>query len=301
MKHNLQLEVIKAGLHTSIQDWGRWGHLAFGVPKSGAMSQLDAAKANWLVGNDKSAPVLEITMVGPSLKLEGKGQIALSGASIQVTFNDQPLSHLQTIDIEGPGILNFGHTQDQCRTYMAIGGDWKLTPWLGSFSATPINSHLLTPQSHLKKGMLWVVESRSKVEHREISEEVVTDVKIRVMPGPEYQKMSIRTVRDLLTKEFEISNQSNRMGYRLKGKITPYQPQPEIISSGIVPGTIQITNNGELIVLMADAQTTGGYPRIANIINADISKVAQMIPGDVISFSLVSLAAAQRAWTRIKF
>ena len=301
MKRNLQLQVIKPGLHSTIQDLGRWDHLAFGVPGSGAMSQPDAAKANWLVGNPNSAPVLEITMVGPTLQLEGDGQIAFAGAKTDGTINGQPLAYLQTIDIEGSCTLKLGRTQDQSRAYMAIRGDWKLTPWLGSVSAAPVNAELLTPQSHLKEGMLWAVESMGVTEHREISEETVQDHKIRVMPGPEYQKMPIQTIRDFLTKEFLISNQSNRMGYRLVGKLARVQPQEEIISSGIVPGTIQVTNNSELIILMADAQTSGGYSRIANIITADICKVAQMKPGDPMHFSLVSLAEAQRARARSQF
>ncbi len=301
MKHNLQIQVIKPGLHTTIQDRGRWGHVAFGVPRSGAMSVLDAVKANWLVGNPPNAPILEITLMGPTLALEGEGQIALAGAPIKVTLDQQPISHLQTVNVRGQQTLKLGRTKDQCRTYLAIRGDWKLASWLDSFSAAVTKPHLLTPQSILTKGLLWVVESQGQLEIRQIHGESTANRKIRVMPGPEYSRLNVSSITDFLTREFIVSAQSNRMGYRLDGTLKSFTPAGELISSGIVPGTIQVTNRGQLIVLMADAQTTGGYPRIANVIAADLPKMAQLRPGDPLQFSLVSLSEAQRAFSRSTF
>ncbi|MDH3708609.1 MAG: biotin-dependent carboxyltransferase family protein [Cyclobacteriaceae bacterium] len=301
MKHNLQIQVLKPGLHTTIQDQGRWGHMAYGVPRSGAMSVLDAVKANWLVGNPPNAPVLEITLMGPTLALEGGGQIALAGAPIKATLDQQPISHLQTVNVLGQQTLKFGRTKDQCRTYLAIRGDWKVASWLDSVSAAVTKPQLLTPQSILTKGLLWVVESQGQLEIRQIHGEPPKNQKIRVMPGPEYSRLNVQSITDFLTREFIVSAQSNRMGYRLDGTLNNFTPAGELISSGIVPGTIQVTNRGQLIVLMADAQTTGGYPRIANVIAADLPRMAQLRPGDPLQFSLVSLSEAQRALSRSKF
>lgn len=301
MKHNLQIQVVKPGMHTTVQDRGRWDYLASGVPRSGAMSQLDALRANWLVGNPAGTPVLEITMVGPTLNLEGEGYIALTGARIEAKLDGRPVPHRKTIPVAGKQILKLDRTIDQCRTYLAIRGDWKVASWLGSCSAAVSNASLLTPQSILNKGLLWVVESHHHTEIREIHQQAPQDSKIRIMPGPEYAQLRVESVTDFLSRTFSISAQSNRMGYRLDGTVVGFHNSAELISSGIVPGTIQITNQGQLIILMADAQTTGGYPRIANVITADLPKMAQLRPGDTLQFSLVSLSEAQGALSDSEF
>ncbi len=288
--NKLILHIKKPGLFTTVQDRGRYDYLAFGVPASGFMSPTEAHKANWLVGNPDGHPVLEITLQGPTLQLEGKGQIALTGGTLKITLDDLELPMYQTISINGKSRLQLGAVSHGCRSYLAIRGDWKLKSWLGSFSAAPQDTELHTPDSLLKKGSVLEVESRGLLKPRKLTPEAFQGP-LRILPGPEYGLMNGQHIHQLLSTRFTLSHQSNRMAYRLNEELNGFHIKQEIISSGVVPGTIQVTANGHLMILMSDAQTTGGYPRIGNIITADLDRAAQLKPGDRVVFELVSLKA----------
>lgn len=301
---NLELHFLKPGMLSTVQDSGRIGYQGFGVPVAGVMDQNAAGMANWLVGNFPQAPLLEMTLVGPTIELRGQGQIALSGADMGATLNGRVLPLGETIDIQDTSLLELGASLWGCRGYLAVGGGWQLTKWLHSFSASPQQGEVLTPQSMIGKDRVIKVENTRLISTRRISpkrEGEGDGSTIRVIAGPEYNQMPILSIKDFLSRSFPIGPQSNRMGYRLKGSLLGYEPKEEVISSGIIPGTIQVTRDGQLIVLMKDAQSTGGYPRIANVISVDIGKVAQMRPGQEISFSLVSMAVAQRILSESKF
>jgi len=281
----------KAGLLTTIQDKGRIGYQEFGVPVSGAMDQGAAQLANWLVNNPPSAPVLEITLLGPTIEIEGSAQIAITGADLSPKLNRQAIPMYETLTINQKAILSFGRINSGCRAYLAIGGNWMVKKWLGSASAATSAPKDLTPNSIIEKNSNLQIQHPTsfipKRIHKPTTQLMDTEtLRISVLPGPEFEAFSNYNIGHFFSQGYQISNDSNRMGYRLIGKALDFRPSKEVISSGIVPGTIQISNSGQPIILMRDAQTTGGYYRIANVLNAGLNQLAQAKPGTFVWFTL---------------
>jgi antagonist of KipI len=297
MDSEILLHIEKAGIQTLVVDKGRKGFQSSGVPVSGFMDKKAGRIANWLVGNEIDAAVLEITLIGPKIKVEGEGLIAFTGADLSVKINGEKVNLYQTIPIKSEDIISFGKAQSGCRAYLAVSGSIKVEEWLNSKSAITPNTDLLTPQSLVSKGDCLVLRKGSQKIFRTYSLEKETQpssiTKIRVIRGPEYDAFAQQSIDAFEKTIFTISPDSNRMGYRLEsGTIFKLKQNKDLISSGIVPGTIQVTDSRQTIVLLADAQTSGGYPRIANVINADLDQMAQLKPGDRISFSFISLTSA---------
>lgn len=284
----VKLHFLKAGLQTTVQDLGRFGQQHLGIPLNGVMDKRAAQLANELVGNTPDSPVLEITLLGPQIQFEGNCYIAITGANLNPSVSNKVVPLYQTFSVADEDILNFGKCVNGCRAYLAIGGSWQLPQWLGSYSASAIKD--FTPASHMQQGSRIVIWEHSKVPEKIIPEPqrkaYEDDMDIEVIPGPEFEKIPRNVIAQFFGQSYTISPDSNRMGYRLREKIGNYKAITEVISSGIVPGTIQITNEGQPIILLADAQTTGGYPRIANVTFRDLDKLAQNKPGDAIRFCL---------------
>ncbi len=293
MAEKLKLHFVKSGLQTTIQDLGRTGYQGMGIPVNGAMDKASAKAANRLVGNDESAPVLEITLLGPTIRIEGSGQMAITGANLSLKINGEPADMYETLDVEDGDVISFARPVTGCRAYLAVRGRWQIEPWLGSYSASATKASELTPQSVIKKEQVLEVEYEELIPPIAIPTEERPDLSqlniIRVLPGPEFSLISNLAIGDFFSQDFKISNDSNRMGYKLEGRLAHFESAVEVISSGIIPGTIQITNAGQPIILMADAQTSGGYTRLANVVTEDMDKLAQMKPGDVVRFRLVGL------------
>ncbi len=288
MSDNLKLILNKAGFHTSIQDEGRFGVQDLGIPIGGALDKEAMQTANMLVGNSPNTPVLEITMIGPKISFQGKGQIAITGADMTPELNGQHTDSYKTVNINSGDELVFHNAKTGCRAYISIGGEWETTKWLESYSS----SSILDNHSQLKDGDSLSVKSNLPIDVKEypLSKRPIYSYCyiIRVVTGPEFELFDLPQIEDFFNKIFTVGNESNRMGYRLNGELVNYSPKREEISSGIVTGTVQITSAGNPIILLADAQTTGGYPRIANVVTEDLSIVAQMKPGDELKFMLIS-------------
>lgn len=283
----LELYIVKPGLLTTIQDGGRKGFQHLGVPFGGPMDEKSANGANWLVGNALGSPLLEITLVGPEIKFIGSGTIAIAGANLSPEINHQEIAMNQTLDISDGDTLSFGGCKYGCRSYLAVGGDWRVNEWLQSVSA--YNS-FFTPQSILKKeDRILINASQTTAKQLSASQNMIFphEVQVRMAKGPEFNQFSQRVIDQLLQHGHEVSQGANRMGYRLTTKFDNYSNKVELISSGIIPGTIQISNEGQPIILMKDAQTTGGYPRFATIIKEDLNIVGQLKPGDIIWFTFI--------------
>lgn len=293
MAEKIRLHFSKPGLQTTIQDQGRVGYQGIGIPVNGAMDKGSAHIANTLVGNSTDAPVLEITLMGPTIEVEGNGQIAITGADLSAKINGEPAPMYETLDVVDGDLISFGRPVSGCRAYMAVCGSWQIAPWLGSYSASATKAAELTPQSVIKKDQVLEVVYEEPVAPTTTAPENRPDLSklniVRVLPGPEFSLISNLTIGDFFSQDFKISNDSNRMGYKLEGTLAHFESAREVISSGIIPGTIQLTNAGQPIVLMADAQTSGGYTRLANVITEDLDKLAQMKPGDTVRFRLVGL------------
>lgn len=289
---NITFRFLKSGLLTSIQDFGRSGHQEFGVPVGGAMDKRAAEIANLLVEKKRNAPVLEITMIVPQIEISGACQIALTGADLSPKLNNRPVKMWETLTISEKSVLSFGRNISGCRSYLAFRGDWNLKAWMGSFSAASTDSKSVTPDSVFGKNDVLEGRGLSPVSKKIFPEKYrfKTDnsLTVNVLKGPEFDLFTKKEIDFFLNNKFKISNNANRMGYRLSQKIKNFKQKKGIISSGIIPGTIQITNAGQPVILMRDAQTTGGYPRIGNVISEDLDRLAQMKPGDEISFEMVS-------------
>ncbi len=290
MSNQVLLKFKKAGMLTTVQDTGRSGHQQFGVPIGGAMDKTSARLANELVGNPKHYPILEITMLGPEIEFVGRCQIVIAGADISPTINGVPVNSNQLIDVESGSILKFGKLMKGCRAYLAVGGKWQLKSWLGSVSAATHLSDVLTPDSNIKKGSEILIHHPTFILPKNNIQydcpDLSDDIVVKVLAGPEYNLFSEAFKTSFFNQKFIITPQSSRMGFRLSPNIAAFSPNKELISSGVILGTIQITNAGQPIILMADAQTTGGYYRIANILSSDLDKVGQLKPGDSIKFTL---------------
>ena len=290
----ITLHFLKTGLQTLIQDSGRIGYQSYGVPVSGVMDKKSAALANELVGNPSDAPVIEITLLGPKIEIEGECQIAITGADLSPKINNQTIPLYTTVTVKNGDMLSFGAIKNGCRAYLAIGGEWQLSKWLNSYSAVPYAGKEATPKSVIEKGQQLTIKTSKRGIKKSIpkSEQPIynNSQRIRVLPGPEFEEFSPYTIAYFFSRGYKLTNDSNRMGYRLDGNLIDFKPKREVISSGIIPGTIQITSSGQPVILMADAQTVGGYYRIANVISADMDKLAQLKPGEEVWFSLIRLA-----------
>ena len=283
----------KAGIQTLIQDEGRIGYQSYGVPISGALDKKAARLANKLVGNSPNTPVLEMALLGPSIKITGDCQIAITGADLGPKLNEKPIPLYQTIHLEDGDLLTFGGAKKGCRAYLAIKGNWQIAKWLNSYSALPYSGDAATPNSLIQKGTSLQIETTGISPIRSIPKAdqpgFPKSVRIRVLPGPEFDEFSNYTIAYFFSRGYQLTNDSNRMGYRLNANLIDFKPKREVISSGIIPGTIQITSAGQPVILMADAQTVGGYYRIANVVSDDLDKLAQLKSGDEVWFSLVRL------------
>lgn len=291
--NELKLHFEKAGLFTSIQDKGRFGVQHLGIPIGGAMDKEAMEQANHLVGNDLDAPVIEITLNGPTIKVIGSGQIALTGGYFKGTWNDQPLPFYRTLDVNDGDLIKIEGAVFGARTYLAVNGQLLEEKWMGSFSA--VNQYMTNfgLESHFADGRMVSFQTHTNIETRHIERAkhpIHSDCAIvRTISGPDFDQFPIELIQSFYEKVFTISRDCDRMGYRLNEQLEGFHPKKQEISSGTIPGTIQITNNGTPILLLADAQTTGGYPRIAHIVKEDIDVVAQLRPGNHIKFMLISL------------
>ena len=293
---NNKLHFIKPGMFTLLQDAGRIGFQQFGVPTGGALDKTAMKLANWLVGNKLNHPILEITMIGPEIYLSGYCQIAFTGADISPTINGTPAPLGETLDLKNGDIISFGKLRSGCRAYLAVGGEWRLEKWLDSCSAAVFAGKDIVASSLISKGQSIETKPKQFIRKRicpaNMTQPNIDEKIIRLLPGPEFEEFPRTYIAQFFSSIFRISNNSNRMGYRLDGGPVLSTNFHELISSGTVPGTIQVTHGAQPIILLADAQTTGGYYRIANVISADMDRLAQMKPGDEIKFELTDMETA---------
>jgi antagonist of KipI len=244
--------------------------------------------ANFILGNPKNAPCLEITLIGPEILIEGHGQMVLTGADLSPRLNGKAIQLLKIIDLHDGDKITFGACRSGCRCYLAMRGEWQLPKWLGSYCPVPYAGALENlPPPILRNDEITVLyHSRAIFRKFDRKDNKKLEKIVRVIPGPEYDLFTAVAQSDLLNRAHRISSQSNRMGYRIEGKLNGYEPLPELISSAVIPGTVQVTRSGQMVILMADAQTTGGYHRIAVVVQEDLDILAQFRPGEEIRFRL---------------
>jgi len=280
MGNHIKLKFLKPGLLTLVVDGSRIGYQKYGVPVGGAMDTNSSKMANWLVGNDAESALLEINLAGPKIQFEHACQIALTGADISANIDGLPVDSNTSMIIEKGSILHFGELKKGCRAYLSIRCKWLVKNWLDSNSPfisstkTSLNGIEIEPCEDfipIRSGKKSILARRSNL--------------IGVMRGPEYDQLDETMQTTLETTEFSLLPASNRMGYRLSPKLP--KPGSSIISSGVVPGTLQITQDGYPLLLMKDGPSTGGYLRALNVISEDMSYLGQLKSGDTIRFKIV--------------
>jgi len=283
-----RIEVLRAGMFTTVQDLGRPGWRAMGVPLSGAADPFALRVANALVGNAESAAGLEFTLVGPELRFTRDAVVALTGAA----FADLP--RWRPCNVAAGTVLKLGVARDGCRGFLAIAGGIDVPAMLGSRS-TYVRAQLGGKEGRaLRDGDVLPVTATT----REIGNHWRIDE--RILPG--YSRTPVvRVVRGRhagefgegwLGAEFKTSSRSDRMGVRLEGGSLTRPAAADLVSLPVAPGTVQVPPDGQPIILLADAQTIGGYPQIAHVVSVDLPLVAQLRPGDRVRFQAVALRDA---------
>jgi antagonist of KipI len=290
----MEMNVARAGLMTTVQDLGRWGHRSSGIPSSGPMDPFAFRVANLLAGNPENAAGLEITLCGPELEFSEAARLALCGADFSGLPSWRPLV------VRAGERVRIGECRKGCRAYLAIAGGISVPPVLGSRSTYlrgglgGFNGRALRDGDRLEIGVGPAGPASSGPA-----------VSFFVAPSllPAYsESATVRVVRGaqagefaggLYAQEFKVTPQSDRMGLRLSGKAVERRSGGELVSAAVAPGTIQVPPDGQPIVLMADAQPIGGYPRAAHVAAVDLPILAQLRPGDPLRFCEVPLDEAQ--------
>lgn len=293
--------IRKSGLLATFQDLGRRGFGRFGVNPGGVMDTAAARIANALCGNPDSEPVLEMNFPAPEIGFTSPCVFSICGADLDARLNRSPIfpGRLQTAS--GGDVLTFKRRRSGAIAYLAVRGGFVLDDWLGR-SGTNLAAGLggFHGRALGKGDHVEFREERSPapilIAAPSLSPLYTSFPTVRFVRGPEFDTLSPGSAEMLRKITFSVSANSNRMGFRLAGpNLTPERPI-EMISSGVNFGTIQLLPDGQLIILMADHQTTGGYPRIATIIPTDRPLVAQLVPGDKIGFHEVTLEEAEKLY-----
>ena len=297
----MSIEVLKPGPLSSLQDLGRTGVQRFGVIASGVMDEWSHRLANLLAGNGADEASLEITLMGPSLLFHQDALIAIVGADLSPRIGEQPVPMAEPVRVAAGSRLDFGRRVVGCRTYLAVHGGFTVPPVMGSRS-TYLRAGFGGLQGRaLRKGDRLPIapdavgsfdlpdaQTLSVPPHPALHERA-----IRVIQGQQWTRFSDQAQARFFESPFVVNQNSDRMGYRLDGPGLALAAPLEMISEAVGVGTVQVPPDGQPIVLMADRQTTGGYPKIASVASVDLPLVAQRVPGETLRFAPVTLDEAQ--------
>ncbi|MFL9481797.1 biotin-dependent carboxyltransferase family protein [Chitinophagaceae bacterium LWZ2-11] len=302
----MSIKIIKAGVLDTIQDLGRFGYAHLGINPSGVMDTCAASVANILTGNNITEGIIELHFPSAELLFQQDALIALSGSDFNATINNVGVPLNVPIIIKQAGVLRFTKKQTGARCYLSIRGGFDLPFWLNSLSTnTKAQAGGYKGRRLLKDD---VIPFRNKIDYTKALRDhdfqtlpwkgYFTDFYyssnlIRFTGGPEYTRLNTISQTLLTTTGFNITTQSDKMGYCLKGEELSLTDSSQLLSSTVTTGAIQLLPNGQLIILMADHQTTGGYPRIGNVVYEDIAKLAQMNPNQTIQFQKIALEEAE--------
>ncbi len=309
----MRIQLINPGLLTTVQDLGRFHYMGQGIPIAGAMDQLSMRIANTALGNQPDAAVLEFTYAAASFSVEEDALIAYSGEGAYLSVDHQLIPADRPVYIPKRSTVTLLHHPEGVRTYLAVAGGWNVPEILKSRSTylpahfgglngralkkedslkntnrlSPTNIQLLSllkgntiswPRWYLDKGHFLSKERKI----------------IRIVPGKEFTWFEANSLFNFLTDAHTVSSTSNRIGYRFQEKRILRSSAKDLLSTAVCPGTLQVSYDGSLILLMADSQTTGGYPRIAHVAHVDMPICAQLKPGDQVFFSAISRNEAEK-------
>ena len=288
--------VLRPGLFTTIQDQGRWGHQASGVPVGGALDLVSHRIANLLVGNPPDAATLEVTLAGPELRMEQATRVVVTGADLRPSIDGTAIPIGVAATCRPGSVVRFGERKSSARAYIAFDGGIDTPLVLGS-RATHVGAALggLHGRALAAGDCLPLAPPTAGRAARNVDAPLIHGsggVRLRVLPGPQEDFFSEPAFTLLERTRFVVTPQSNRMGYRLSGATLPRIQTREMISDVAFVGGIQVPASGDPILLMSDRQTTGGYPQMATVITADLPLAGQLAPGDWVEFARCTRAEA---------
>jgi antagonist of KipI len=312
----MQITILKPGIFSTVQDLGRSSYLGQGVPISGAMDQLSSIMANIALGNDEAEATLEFTYANASFRAETDLLIAYCGHGAELEVHDKVLPSNRPIFIPRGSVVELVNNPSGARTYVAIAGGWDLPQIMGSKSTYVTagfgglqgralqNGDILSSKSSSNSTTTMNIYNKitdTRVPHSPWSVALQTRIpdkvtQVRVVLGREFGWFDSNSVLSFLSQRYSLSRNCNRMGLHLTGDPIHKKHNEELLSTAVVPGTIQVSGDGNLILLMADCQTTGGYPRIAQVAAVDLSVCGQLKPDHQINFAAISQDEAEKLY-----
>lgn len=299
------MQILQGGVLTTVQDSGRAAYMAYGVSVGGAMDRLSLRTANLLIGNAADAAGLEITLRGPELKLSEGRWIAITGGETEAWIDGRAIPMHQPVYVHAGRLLKIGTLRSGCRSYLAVEGGLDvpvalggrgtdLRAGFGGWKGRSLQAEDLIP---IGAAQLPAPSLGDEIARIRPSHDLMIDTAertLRVMEGAEFASFTPASRDSFFTELYTLSPRSDRMGLRLAGMELYIQTKADILTQGVAKGTVQVPPDGQPILLMADAQTTGGYPRIAQVAAVDLSVAAQLRPGDKLNFELISIIEAER-------
>jgi biotin-dependent carboxylase-like uncharacterized protein len=291
-------EVLEPGLLTTVQDLGRTGWRRYGVPGSGALDRRSCVLANLAVGNAPGAAAIECTFPGPRLRVLDHTEIAVAGADLTARINGATIGPGDIVPLKAGDVIDFAAPGVGQWAYLAVTGGLDAPPAFGS-RATYARGGLGGPAGRpLRAGdALGLGEGRQRSRRIGPADFLARrSGPIRVIMGPQAEEFTAEAQAVWLAGSFDVTVRRDRSGMRLRGPALGHRSSAEILSDGLLPGAVQVPAEGQPIVILADGPTTGGYPKIAWVIGADLDRLAQVAPGTALRFEAISVAAAHEAW-----
>ena len=296
------IKIQQSGLYTSVQDFGRIGYQDLGFSVCGAMDKRSLAIGNLLVGNKEDEAGLEITLIGPKIKFTEENFIAITGGDLNPKLNGKEVSMYKAIFVNKDDVLSFENAKTGARAYIAFCGGLEIEKVMGSKSTNVKCSLGGYKGRALKEGdfikfsspKTYLTNYLSRRLDFKLREE--QEIVLRVILGPQDDAFTNKGIITFLNEKYEVTKEFDRMGCRLDGPEIEHKSSADIISDGIVLGSIQVPYHGKPIIMLSDRQTTGGYTKIATVISVDIEKLAQSKTGDKIRFEEISIEKAQKIY-----
>ncbi|WP_343209684.1 biotin-dependent carboxyltransferase family protein [Anaerolentibacter hominis] len=300
----MSIFVRSGGLLTTVQDEGRYGYQQYGVMVSGPMDERAFLLANILVGNDACEAELEVTLMGPILEFEEDNIIAVTGADLTPVLNGNPFPMYEAVTVRKGDILSFQGVKSGCRAYIAFAGGLDIPLVMGSrstllragfggFKGRKLEAGDRLPFRNPAATLCGMPGRRITAENNYSG-----SVALRVVPGPQEDRFTQTGLKTFFSETYQIGAENDRMGYRLEGPAVEHKTDGNIITDGIAMGAVQIPSGGKPIIMMADRQCTGGYTKIANVIRADLPRLAQCKTGDRVRFVPVTVEEAQELFRK---
>jgi biotin-dependent carboxylase-like uncharacterized protein len=303
----MSLRIIRAGVLDTIQDQGRYGSQHLGINPNGAMDRYSAQLANALLGKEPGAPVIEFHFPSSKILFKKDAVIALCGADFQASINEKEIPMDHPVVVRKETVLTFRKLRRGARCYLSVLNELHLNKWMNSYSTSlktgsgGVGGRALSAGDEVffkaipaLAGMLGIKDFT--VLPWKANETVRYANEVECIIGSEWYELTKEAQESFLAHWFQVTQESDRMGYRLAGQKLEVKTEEQLVSSAVSFGTVQLLPSGQLIILMADHQTTGGYPRIAHVISAHLPILAQKKPADVLQFRLTDLAAAEQKW-----